>query len=219
MNIFELVLIRPLVFIMQLFLETMYQFTDSYGVSIILLSLLVNTLLLPIYNYAEKLQNRERDIQALMASDMASIKKQYQGEERYNKTTDLYKKHSYHPVYSLRSTLGFFIQVPFFIAAYTYLSHLEALEGVGFLFLSNLGQPDGLLGFVNIMPFVMTFFNLFSSFFYGKTFIFSEKLKLVLLAFVFLILLYNSPSGLLLYWTMNNIYSLFKTFIIHKKKI
>ncbi|MGL1890186.1 MAG: membrane protein insertase YidC [Spirochaetaceae bacterium] len=217
MNIFELIFIRPLVFIMDLFLGFMVDFTSSYGISIILLSIFVNTLLIPIYNYAEKLQKRERDIQSSMRPELKDINSSFKGEEKYIKTTELYKKYSYHPIYSLRSTLGFFIQVPFFIAAYTFLSNLEVLQGQSFLFLNNLGTQDGILGFINVMPFIMTFFNLFSSFFYSKGFIKSEKIKLVGIALLFLVLLYKSPAGLLLYWTFNNIYSLIKMLILHKK--
>ena len=45
----------------------------------------------------------------------------------------------------LRSSFGLLIQVPFFIAAYAYLSHLEVLRGTSFLFIRDLGAPDALL--------------------------------------------------------------------------
>lgn len=153
-----------------------------------------------------------------MSSELAYIKKSYRGEEKYRKTVELYRKHNYHPIKSLRTSFGFLIQVPFFIAAYTLLSHNPALNHVSYLFLGDLGKPDSLISFVginiNLMPLLMTVINLFSSFVYTHNLTLGEKYKLVFLAMLFLILLYDSSSGLLLYWSLNNLYSLVKN-IIH----
>lgn len=56
-----------------------------------------------------------------------------------------YKQNHYHQIMVLRSSFGLLIQVPFFIAAYAYLSHLEVLRGTSFLFIRDLGAPDALL--------------------------------------------------------------------------
>ncbi len=220
MNIFYLIFIYPLILFMEFLLNVSFQLTGSYGVSIIILSLIVNTVLLPLYNLAEKWQKSERKIQNLMSPELLKAKQEYKGEERYNKTVEIHKKYKYHPVYSMRTSLGFMIQVPFFIAAYTFLSKLYALNGINFLFIQDLGAVDGILVLgnlkVNILPVIMTVFNLISSFIYTKGFSKSEKNKLVIMSVVFLVLLYKSPAGLVLYWTMNNIYSLFKNLITHK---
>lgn len=217
MNIFELIFIFPLRFLMNLVLEGSFALTDSVGVSILILSIVVNTVLLPLYYLAEKWQNKERSLQRAMAPRLTEIKKNYKGEEKYNKTVELYKDFHYHPIKSLRTSFGFMIQVPFFIAAYTLLSHNPLLEGVSFLFLGNLGSPDGVICLgtlsLNLMPILMTMFNLVSSFVYAKSFTLGEKLKLGFIALLFLVLLYKSPAGLVLYWTLNNIYSLIKNLI------
>lgn len=202
---------------MDLALNAAASWTESVGWSIIVLSILVNTVLLPLYYLAEKWQNKERNIQRQMSPELAEIKKSYRGEEQYNRTVTLYKEFNYHPVKSLRTSFGFLIQVPFFIAAYTLLSHNPLLDYVSFLFLDNLGAPDALISFnginINLMPFLMTVINLFSSFIYAKSLNTGERVKLVFMALLFLVLLYNSSSGLVFYWTMNNIYSLVKNTI------
>ena len=217
MNIFYAIFIFPLRFLMDLALNAAVSMTESVGWSIIVLSILVNTVLLPLYYLAEKWQNKERNIRRKIAPELAEIKKSYRGEEQYNRTVTLYKKFNYHPIKSLRTSFGFLIQVPFFIAAYTLLSHNPLLDHVPFLFLSNLGVPDALVSFnginINLMPFLMTVINLFSSFIYAKSLNTGEKVKLVLMALLFLVLLYNSSSGLVFYWTMNNVYSLVKNTI------
>jgi len=202
---------------MELVLNAAVSITGSVGWAIFVLSILVNTVLLPLYYLAEKWQNKERNIKQQIAPELAEIKTNYRGEDQYNRTVALYKKFNYHPIKSLRTSFGFLIQVPFFIAAYTLLSHNFLLNNVPFLFLTDLGMPDGLISFgginINLMPFLMTVINLFSSFIYTKSLNTGEKVKLVFMALLFLVLLYNSSSGLVFYWTMNNIYSLVKNTI------
>jgi hypothetical protein len=115
----------------------------------------------------------------------------------------------------MRNSFGILIQIPFFIAAYTFLSHLEAMRGFSFLFIRDLGAPDGIITFgnglkLNILPVLMTLINCISGAIYTRGFPWREKTQVYGMAAVFLVLLYNSPAGLVLYWTMNNILSLIK---------
>jgi hypothetical protein len=114
----------------------------------------------------------------------------------------------------MRSTFGLLIQIPFFIAAYSYLSHNEALKGASFLFISDLSRPDGLFSFggvsFNLLPVIMTLINCAAALVYTKGFPAKEKAQLYGMALVFLVLLYNSPSGLVMYWLGNNCFSLIK---------
>ena len=106
------------------------------------------------------------------------------------------------------------IQIPFFIAAYKLLSGLPMLNNASFWFLKDLGKPDELLYVagmhINVLPIFMTLINIIASAVYSKGLTIKEKLQLYITAAVFLLLLYNSPSGLVFYWTLNNIFSLFK---------
>ena len=74
-----------------------------------------------------------------------------------------------------------------------------------------MGKPDGLLqigGFsINILPFVMTAANMASALIYGKKLSRRENVQLYGISTLFLVVLYNSPSALLIYWTFNNIFS------------
>ena len=196
--------------------------SEKPGLSIIGVSLAVQVLTLPLYNMAEKWQNVERDTQSNMKSKVNKIKAVFKGDEQYMILSTFYKQQGYHPIFALRSTIGLLIQVPFFIAAFTFLSNLELIQGVKFFFLNDLGSPDALFsigGFsVNIMPIIMTVVNILSSVIYTKGFSFREKAQLHGMALLFLVLLYNSPSGLVLYWTMNNVFSLVKTLLLKSEK-
>ena len=195
---------------------------DHIGVSIIILSLGINLITLPIYNVAEKWQEMERIIQKRMKPKVKDIKAVFKGDEQYMILSAYYRQNNYHPLYALRSLFALFIQIPFFIAAYQLLSELPALKETSFLFLKDLGSPDKLVTIgsisLNILPVMMTVINIAASAVYTKGLELKEKLTLYLTAFLFLILLYNSPSGLVLYWTLNNIFSLFKN-IFYKIKL
>ena len=56
----------------------------------------------------------------------------------------------------------------------------------------------------------MTVINIWASYVYTEKLSKSEQFQLYITAIVFLFLLYTSPSGLVFYWTCNNIFSLFK---------
>ena len=189
--------------------------TDDYiGFSIILLSITVNVICLPIYNVAEGWQEKERTAQKKLKPKIADIKAVFSGDERYMILATYYRQNQYHPLYAVRGMFALLIQIPFFIAAYKLLSGLPMLNNASFLFLKDLGKPDGLLYVagmhINALPILMTFINILASAVYSKGLTIKEKLQLYITAAVFLVLLYNSPSGLVFYWTLNNIFSLFK---------
>ena len=189
--------------------------TDDYiGFSIVLLSVAVNVICLPIYNVAEKWQEKERAIQKQLKPKITDIKAVFSGDERYMMLSTYYRQNQYHPIYAMRGMFALLIQIPFFIAAYQLLSSLPILNNSAFWFLKDLGKPDALLHVgdmhINVLPIVMTGVNIIASAIYSKGLGIKEKLQLYITAAVFLVLLYNSPSGLVFYWTLNNIFSLFK---------
>jgi hypothetical protein len=174
----------------------------------------ISVLCLPLYNVAERWQETERSLQNKLKPKIDRIKAVFTGDERYMITSAYYRQNCYHPIYALRGSFGLLIQVPFFIAAYAYLSNLEAFNGTRFLFIHDLGLPDAIARLggmrINILPFLMTLLNLAAGTIYAKNFPLKDKLQLAAISFIFLVLLYNSPSGLVIYWTMNNLFSFFK---------
>lgn len=190
--------------------------------AILAVSLAVNFLALPLYNIADKLQEKERKLQQKLQHQLKRIKQAFKGDERFMMVQALYSENKYHPVYSFRSSLSILIEIPFFIAAYQFLSHSSSLQGASFIFLSNLGTPDELIKIplwadkiltINILPILMTLINFLSGAIYLKNASTKEKLQLYGLAIIFLIILYSSPSGLVFYWILNNIFSLFKNIV------
>ena len=221
MNFFYSIIIYPLYEIDEFFYSLCYGTTDNTGLSIAGISLLVSFLCLPLYIVAEKWQEKERLLQKDMEFQLKKIKSAFHGEERYMMVSTYYRQKNYHPMMALRSSISLIIQIPFFIAAYKFLSTLESLQGQSFLFIKDLSRPDNLFYIgsfpVNILPIAMTLINIIASAIYTKGHPLKEKVQIYLMALFFLVFLYNSPSGLVFYWTANNVFSLVKN-IFYKIK-
>lgn len=210
MDIAYTLIIYPLEMALQWVLIESHQITHSPGAAILLLSLVFNLLLLPIYHFTEKVQERERAIQQKLAPKIEEFRSAFQGQVRYMMLRTLYRQNGYHPIFALRGLLPLLIQVPFFIATFHLIANFQPLCGESFLFFSDLGKPDALIGGINLMPFVMTFANLLSGFIYARQLAFRDKIQIWGIALLFLVLLYNKPVALVMYWTCSNIFSLFK---------
>ncbi len=214
--------IYPIELFLEVVFSVFYDLRHSAAFAIVGVSLVVNFLLLPLYNRADRLSKEERDRQAEMACWTGHIRRVFQGDERFMILQAYYRKKGYHPVYALRSSISLLLQIPFFIAAYHFLSGLSLLNGYPFHWIRDLGQPDGMLVLggitINVLPVLMTLINIISTVIYTKESSLREKLQLYIMALLFLVLLYNSPSGLVLYWTMNNLFSLAKNIVAGFRK-
>ncbi len=189
-------------------------FMDKPAISIMFVSLVINLCVLPLYKRADDMQEREREKVKSMERWNRHIKKTFKGDERYMMQTTYYRIENYNPLSAIKGSLSLLFQIPFFIAAYHFLSNLKLLDGVSFYLISDLGAQDGILKLgnvaVNVLPILMTLINIVSGAIYTKGFKAKEKLQLYAMALLFLVILYRSPAGLVLYWTCNNLFSLLK---------
>lgn len=214
-------IIGPVELLLEFFFRFVQVITKNSGIAVIALSFIVTLLTLPLYMVAERWQEKERFTQNKMKAGIERIKRTFKGDEQYMILNTFYRQNHYHPIMALRSSFGLLIQIPFFMAAYSFLSNLEVLNGYSFLFIKDLGSPDAALKIgaiaINILPIAMTLINCIAGYIYSKGHGIREQIQIYACALVFLILLYNSPAGLVVYWTMNNILSLVKN-IFYKIK-
>jgi YidC/Oxa1 family membrane protein insertase len=213
-NVLQAIFVTPVERLLAFFFVRFVAATGSYGWSLVLLSLAVTVLTAPLYYVAELWKIQEQALQKKMARDLASIKKHYSGEKRFYLVRNVHRLNGYRPYYALRTSLGLLIQIPFFFGAYGYLSRFQGYAGKGFLFIADLGRPDSLLWGAALLPFVMTAVNVVSSLLYTRSRSLKDNAQLFLLALVFLVVLYDQPAGLLVYWTMNNVLAMLKNLLL-----
>ena len=113
---------------LELILEVVYGLSQNLfsncGLSIIVLSLTVNMLLLPLYRCADALQENAQKAEKKLAPWVMHIKKTFKGDERFMMLHTYYRQNGYKPFYVLKSSVPLFLEIPFFIAAYHFLSNL-----------------------------------------------------------------------------------------------
>ena len=220
-SILYTLIISPLELLFEVIFSIANRLTGNSGLSIICLSIAINFLVLPLYKRADELQAEERDIQAKMAYRIKRTKETFKGDERFFMLQEYYRINNYKPVYALKSSASLLLQIPFFIAAYRLLSGMQSLKGMPFGFISDLGKEDAafMIGSfpVNVLPILMTLINVVTGIIYTKGHPLKSKIQVYGLAAVFLVLLYRSPSGLVFYWLLNNVFSLVKN-IFYKLK-
>src|SRR5574344_1861462 len=216
------VIIYPLIEIIEFSFMLFYDVFKIPGIAVIGVSLAVSFLCLPLYIVAERWQQVQRDTEKALDPGIKRIKSCFKGDEQYMVLSAFYKEHKYNPIMALSSSFGLLIQIPFFIAAYIFLSTLPNLRGQSFLFIHDMGSQDALFHIgsfpVNVLPIAMTLINIVAGAIYTKGFKLKDKLQIYGMALVFLVILYTSPSGLVLYWTMNNVFSLVKNIFYKIKK-
>ncbi len=224
MTIFSImytILIQPLQLLFEIIYQTANYVLDNPGLSIVALSLLMNLLVLPLYKRADAMQEAARDMDLKLSKGVKHIKKTFSGEEKMMILQAYYRQNNYKPTDALKGSVSLLLEIPFFMAAYQFLAHLSLLKGATLGPINDLGAPDGLLIIggetINLLPILMILINVISSTIYLKGFPAKTKVQLYGMSVFFLIFLYNSPAGLVFYWTLNNVFSLGKTICLKMK--
>ena len=216
-DILYTLLIKPLELIFELIFAASYDMLPNPAVNLVIMSLAINLLVLPLYRRADIIQAEAKAKENAIRPMVEHIKKSFKGDEKVMMLQTYYDQKNYHPLSSMKSIISLLLQIPFFIAAYQFLSHLTLLSGQSMGPIKDLSQPDGLIVIgsltINLLPILMTVINIVSSEIYTKGQPFKDKIVLYLSAAIFLVLLYDSPSGLVFYWTFNNVFSLVKNVV------
>ena len=133
------IILYPIVQVIEVAYKLFSQLFNNTGIAVMGVSFVVTVLCLPLYIVAERWQQLERDTQARLKGGVDRIKAVFKGDEQYMILSTFYRQNHYHPMMALRSSFGLLIQVPFFMAAYNYLSNSTELKDVSFFFLK---KPD-----------------------------------------------------------------------------
>ncbi|MDR1039268.1 MAG: membrane protein insertase YidC [Deltaproteobacteria bacterium] len=213
-------LAHPLGFLLRFF----YGFTGNYGVAIIIVTVLIKVALWPLtaksYKSMKKMQQLSGPVQKL--------REKYKGEpETMNKEMmALYRAHGANP---LGGCLPMLLQIPFFFAFYRVLDYALELRGAPFmLWIRDLSAPDRLFDFGVSIPFLAPPAGIpVLTLLMGASMIWQQRMTptmgdpmqakmMMLLPLFFTVFLLNMPSGLVLYWLVNNVLSIFQQKLINR---
>lgn len=204
------VLLQPLFWIYGAIFSSMPT-SMSVGLSIVVFSIVLNLAITPLYNQIEQRSCSRRAIRREVERDIARIKRHFHGRERYFYIRTVHRQHNYHPLSELAGSADLLLQVVVFFTVYRFLSTYPAIQGALFGPIGDLGQPDGLLFGINLLPVVMTAVNALAVMVYVDDP--RKRRQALALGLLFLVLLYSSAAGMVLYWTMNNLISLVRSMV------
>jgi len=202
-------LAKPLVFLM----EASNRVTGNYGIDIILLTILIKILFYPL---TQKSMVSMRKMQEL-APILTKLKEKYKGDpSRLNQETmNLYKTYKINP---LSGCLPMLAQIPVFIALYkALLVTIELRHAPFFLWINDLSAPEHLwdisvAGYtipIRILPLLM-----------GVSMFAQQKMTpsagmdpaqqkmMLFMPIIFTFMFWGFPTGLVIYWLVNNILSI-----------
>lgn len=196
---------RPLLAVLKFF----YRYVGNYGVAIILLTVIIKLLFWPL---TQKSYTSMKAMQTLQPQ-LQKIREKYKNnKERLNKEMmELYKKNRVNP---LGGCLPMIIQIPVFFALYEVLLRSIALRQAPFIFwLTDLSVKDPYY----ITPVIMGI-TMFVQQKMSPTTMDPNQAKLFLaMPIVFTFLFLNFPSGLVVYWLVNNLLTILQQFFINRK--
>jgi len=160
-----------------------------------------------------------------MAEVREKFKKDPQRMQR--EMMDLYKKYKVNP---LGGCLPMLLQIPVFFALYKILLIAIELRGAPFmLWLKDLSAPDTLLGHIpSWFPLIGGFAVGPLPILMGATMIIQQKMTptsmdpaqnriMMLMPIIFTFMFLNFATGLVLYWLMNNIFSIAQQLYVNRK--
>ena len=199
------IIARPLFWILKLF----YNISHNYGIAIIILTILVRIPFIPLVNKGQKSMKKLQDIQPRMAE----IREKYKSDpQRVQKELmELYKKNKVNP---MGGCLPMLLQIPVFFALYKVLMIAIELRGAPFmLWIHDLAAKDPYY----ILPIVMGITMVIQQKMTPSTMEPMQQKMMMLMPVVFTFMFLSFPSGLVLYWLVNNVLSIAQQFYVNKK--
>jgi YidC/Oxa1 family membrane protein insertase len=206
----------------------MERFIPNYGVVIIILSLLTKLL---FYRLTHKSFKAMKDMQRIQPK-LKEIQEKYKGDkERQNKEVmKLYKEAGVNP---LGGCLPLLLQMPVFFALYSVLSNTIELRNAPFVgWIKDLSTPDTLFGWKQSIPIIGNEFHLLPILMGGAMIFQSKtggsptgdtvpaaqtKMMTYLMPVIMTVFFYSMPSGLVLYWLVNNVATIVQQYFVQKE--
>lgn len=212
----------PLLWLMNFFSAHLW---GNYGIAIILLTVVIKILFYPLTHKGMASMKRMQTLQPKINALRAKYKSDTQRLQR--ETMELYRQYGVNP---LGGCLPIVVQIPIFYALYVTLSVSVELQGSPFLCLGkvwewlpfvggqhlwicDLSKPDP----TYVLPILM-----------GVSMLIQQKMTptvgdprqarlMMFMPIVFTFMFLSFPSGLVLYWLVNNVLSIAQQYLIDRR--
>lgn len=197
-------------------LEWFHGFLGNWGWAIIFTTLLLKIVTLPLTLSAAKSSKRMAKIQPRLKE----INEKYADnpQKKQKATLELFKEAKVNPV---GGCLPILITMPFFIGFFAMLQTSSELRFAEWFWIKDLASPDTvahLYGFpLNIMPLLMGISSIVQMQLMPTPSMDNAQAKMMkFMPILFVLFCYNFGSGLALYWTVSNIFTIGQQLIINR---
>jgi YidC/Oxa1 family membrane protein insertase len=219
--------LSPLENLLKLGLQMFYKLIPNYGMAIILLTLLVKIILFPL---TKKSSEAAVKMQAI-APKIKELQAKYKDNpQKLNaEMAALYKKEGHNP---MSGCLPLLIQLPLLWAMYNLFNTHFDLRNAEFIpvWIPDLSRPESLWTFNFSIPLLgwnslrlLPFIYLGSQLLYGFATKTPEqegnpsmKMMMYAMPVMFFFILYDVPSGLLVFWIFSNVFTLVQQIVLNK---
>ena len=192
------------------------RFVPNWGLTIIIVTIIIKLILWPLTT----IQVRSSKRMAKLQGPIKELKEKHKGnpQKAQQETMKLFKEHRINPA---AGCLPLLVQLPIFLGLYFMLRTSSELRFAPFLWIPDLSLPDT-VGYItsfpiNILPLIMgtsMFVQMRTT--PTPTTDTAQQRIFQLMPFIFLVFCYNFPSGLVLYWTVQNILTIIQQCITNK---
>ena len=215
---------KPLFFV----IDYLFRLSGNFGIAIILLTAAVRLLFFPLANYSFASMAKMKALQP----EMQRLKDLYKDDKQkiQIEMMNLYKREKVNPI---SGCLPVLIQIPFFFAIYKMLFvtiEMRHAPFYGWIQDLSAADPTSLFNLFGLIPWDPPTFLMIGAWpiIMGITMYIQQKLNpappdpvqakiFMFFPFILTILLASFPSGLVIYWSINNILTMAQQYVIIRK--
>ena len=201
----------------------------NFGVGIIILTIFIRIILFPLANKSFKSMNSMR----ILTPEIQRIRERYK-DDRNKMNQEMFALYREKKINPAAGGLPILIQIPIFFALYKVLFvSIEMRHAPFFGWIKDLSAPDptSLFNLFGLIPWDPPMFLTIGIWplLMGLTMYLQQKINppppdpiqakvFMMLPFIFTFLLATFPSGMVVYWTVNNVLSIGQQYILLKKQ-
>ena len=218
-------LTKPLFYALN-FLSTKF---ENFGIGIIILTIFIRIILFPLANKSFKSMNSMR----ILTPEIQRVRERYK-DDRQKMNQEMFALYREKKINPAAGCLPILIQIPIFFALYKVLFvSIEMRHAPFFGWIKDLSAPDptSLFNLFGLIPWDPPLFLTIGIWplLMGLTMYLQQKINppppdpiqakiFMMLPFIFTFLLATFPSGMVVYWTVNNVLSIGQQYILLKKQ-
>lgn len=217
------IITKPLLYVLHFF----YSIVENFGVSIMIVTVLVKLAMFSLANKSYKSMKIMKDLQPQIERIKANC-----GDDKMRLNQEVMALYKSHKVNPLSGCLPMFIQIPVFFSLYKVLNvSIEMRHAPFFGWITDLSvaDPTNLFNLFGLLPFNPPAFLHIGVWplLMGVTMYLQQKMSppasdpvqaqmMKMMPLIFLFMFSSFPAGLLIYWTWNNILSIAQQAYINK---